>query len=59
VAEVINFKRHRRARDQAEAAAKAAENRVLHGRTKAERERDRLQAEQDQRRLDMLRRDDR
>jgi hypothetical protein len=58
MAEIINLKRHRRARDEIQAEAKAAENRILHGRTKAERERDRLQAKQDQRKLDVLRRDD-
>ncbi len=58
MAEIINLKRHRRARDQIQADAKAAENRILHGRTKAERERDRMQAEQDRRKLDVLRRDD-
>ncbi len=58
MAEIINLKRHRRARDKVQADAKAAENRILHGRTKAERERDRLQVEQDQRKLEALRRDD-
>ncbi len=58
MAEIINLKRHRRARDKVQADAEAAENRILHGRTKAERERDRLQVEQDQRKLEALRRDD-
>ena len=58
MAEIINLKRHRRVRDAALAETKAAENRVLHGRTKAEKARDRLQAEQDRQKLDALRRDE-
>ncbi len=58
MAEIINLKRHRRARDAALAETKAAENRVLHGRTKAEKARDRQQAEQDRQKLDALRRDE-
>ena len=58
MAEIINLKRARKARELAAASAEAAGNRALHGRTKAERERERLQAEQDRRRLDALRRDD-
>ncbi len=57
MAEIINLKRVRRARDRVAAETQAAENRVLHGRTKAERERDRKQAEQDRRKLDVLRRE--
>jgi hypothetical protein len=58
MAEIINLKRHRRARDQDRAEKSAAENRIVYGRTKAERERDRLQAEQDRRKLEMLRREE-
>jgi hypothetical protein len=57
MAEIINLKRQRRARDQALAEAKAAENRILHGRTKAQRDHDRQQAELDRRKLDALRQD--
>ncbi len=56
--ELVNLRRIRKARAQEEADSKAAQNRLLHGRTKAERERARLQAEQDRRRLDALRRDE-
>jgi hypothetical protein len=56
--ELVNLRRIRKAREQAEADAKAAQNRTIHGRTKAEREQARLQAEQDRRRLDALRRDE-
>ena len=58
MADIINLRRQRRARDQAQAEVQAAENRILHGRTKAERERDRMQAEQARRKLDALRRDE-
>jgi hypothetical protein len=56
--ELVNFRRIRKARAQEEADAEAAQNRMIHGRTKAEREQARLQAEQDRRRLDALRRDE-
>jgi hypothetical protein len=58
MAEIINLKRHRRARDKTLADVKAAENRMLYGQTKADRERSRLQTEQDRRKLDMTRRDE-
>jgi hypothetical protein len=58
MAEIINLKHHRRARDAALAQTKAAENRVLHGRTKAERARDTQQAERDRQKLDALRKDE-
>lgn len=57
MAQIIKLKPLRRARDKAEADALAALNRAAHGRTKAEREHDRLQAEQDRRKLDALTRD--
>jgi hypothetical protein len=56
--DLVNLRRIRKARAQQEADAKAAQNRVVHGRTKAEREQTRLQAEQDRYRLDALRRDE-
>jgi Domain of unknown function (DUF4169) len=56
--ELVNLRRIRKARAQEEADAEAAQNRMIHGRTKAEREQSRLQAEQDRRRLDALRRDE-
>ena len=58
MADIINLKRHRRARDKAAADAKATENRIVHGQTKAERDQARLLAKQQQRKLDALRRDE-
>jgi hypothetical protein len=58
MAEIVNLRQERRRRERAEAGAVAAENRIRHGRTKAERERDRLAAEQAERKLDALRRDE-
>jgi len=40
VAEVVNLNRARKARDRAEAEARAAANRAAHGRTRAEKTRD-------------------
>ncbi len=37
MAEIINLNKARKARDKADAKAKAAENRAIHGRTKGER----------------------
>ena len=50
--EVISLRRVRRAKARAEQAAVADANRARHGRTLAERERDRLGAEQAANRLD-------
>jgi len=58
MAEIVNLRQERRKRERTEASAVAAENRIRHGRTKAERERDRLAAEQSERKLDGLRRDE-
>jgi len=55
MAEIINLRKARKARARAGAEATAAENRIVYGMTKAERQR--LEAEQtkDQARLDGLR----
>ena len=45
MAEIINLRSMRKQRERAAAVAKAAENRARHGRTKAERLRDKLDAE--------------
>ncbi len=58
MAEIVNLRQARRKRAREEAQDAAAENRIRHGRTKAERERDRLAAEQAARKLDQVRRDD-
>jgi len=57
MAEIINLKKQRKARDRAQDTAEAAANRVRHGMTKAEREQVRQQAEQQRQRLDALRLD--
>ncbi len=58
MAEIVNLRQERRRRARDEAKAVAAENRIRHGRTKAEQERDRLAAEQAARKLDQVRRDE-
>ena len=50
--EIINLRKVRKAKDRAEKADTAAENRARHGRTLAERERDRAEAEAARRVLD-------
>lgn len=45
MAEIVNLNKARKARVRAEDVARAAENRVRHGRTKGERARDRMEAE--------------
>lgn len=55
MAEIINLRRQRKARVRAEAAEKAADNRVRHGRSKQERRRLEVEAERERRRLDGLR----
>lgn len=45
MAEIVNLRSVRKQRLRAAAAAEAAENRVRHGRTKAERRRDALEAD--------------
>jgi DNA-binding MarR family transcriptional regulator len=57
MAEIINLKKQRKARDRARDVAEAEANRIRHGMTKAEREQIRRQAEQQRQRLDALRLD--
>ncbi len=45
MAEIVNVRRVKKQRAAAEQAAEAQRNRVLHGRTKGEKLRDRLEAE--------------
>jgi len=52
VGEVVNLRRARKARDRADRAAAAETSRALHGRTPAEKTRDRLEAERLSRTLD-------
>lgn len=58
MAEVINLNRARKARDKAEAKTRAAQNRVAHGRTGAEKAAARIEAERLDRTLDGARRED-
>jgi Domain of unknown function (DUF4169) len=58
MAEIVNLRQERRKRERAEAQAVAAENRIRHGRTKAERKSDRLAAEKAERKLDGARREE-
>lgn len=52
VAKVINLNKFRKQKAKAERVKRAAQNRRLHGRTKAERARDELQKQQLDRRVD-------
>lgn len=54
---IINLNKVRKARAKAEKDRLAEENRILHGRTKAERELDEAQRRIDQARIDAARRD--
>ena len=56
--EIVNLRQARKARQRQDEAAKAAANRARHGRTAADRERQRMLAEQAQRLLDSSQRED-
>lgn len=58
MAEVINLRREAKRRDRSTAAQAATENRVRHGRTKAERASDARAEAQATERLDSLKRDE-
>lgn len=58
MAEIVNLNRARKARDKADAKAEAAANRVIHGRTKAEREAARAERERLSRLLDQTKIED-
>ncbi|MDE1931992.1 MAG: DUF4169 family protein [Alphaproteobacteria bacterium] len=57
MAEPVNLNRFRKTKRRADAQKQAAENRVAFGRTKAEREAERLKAEKAARELDQKRLD--
>jgi hypothetical protein len=57
-ADIINLKRARKAKARDIAAQAAAENRARHGRTKAEREQTRAEADLTARRLEQARREE-
>lgn len=57
--EIVNLNKARKARAKADAKAQAAENRVRHGRTKAQKAQARAEIAQEARKLDQARREDR
>lgn len=58
MAEIVNLRLARKARDRDVAAGKAVENRARHGRNKAERARDAAEAERLARTVDGAKRED-
>jgi hypothetical protein len=56
-AEIVNLRRARKARARSQAEAQAEENRVKHGRTKAERQTEAKTRALEARKLDALRRE--
>ena len=58
MAEIVNLRRARKARDRAADEARAAENRAKFGRPKADRDRVAAEAERDASRLDGHRREE-
>ncbi|PKB24925.1 uncharacterized protein DUF4169 [Novosphingobium kunmingense] len=58
MAEIVNLRLVRKARARGAAADKAAQNRALHGLTKAERTRQKTEAERAARMLDGARREE-
>ena len=58
MAEIVNLRQARKAKLRQAASAEAAANRARHGRTAAERDRERLLAEQARRLLDASQRED-
>ncbi len=56
--EIVNLRQARKAKQRQDEAAKAGANRARHGRTAADRERQRMLAEQAQRLLDSSQRED-
>ncbi|MEX0758976.1 MAG: DUF4169 family protein [Tistlia sp.] len=58
MAEIVNLRQQRKARARAERVEQAATNRVRHGRTKDERQRQENDAERRRRQLDGLRLDE-
>jgi hypothetical protein len=56
-AEIVNLRRFRKGKARSEREQRAAENRVLHGRTKAERQREALEKDRVRREVEGARRD--
>jgi hypothetical protein len=57
LADIVNLRQHRKQKARAEKERTAEQNRALHGRSKAEKERDRLATEQAVRFIDGHRRE--
>jgi hypothetical protein len=58
MADIVNLRRARKARDRVDAQKEAAANRALHGRTKAQRKLDQSEKDRLARTVDGARRDD-
>jgi hypothetical protein len=58
VTDIVNLKRARKAKERAEAEAKAQANRIAHGRTKTEKKLTKAEQEAAQRKLDGHKRND-
>ena len=56
--EPVNLNKFRKAKARAEKEQRAQENRIKHGRTKAEKARDKMQAKQQKDAIDQSKRDD-
>lgn len=56
--EPVNLNKFRKAKARAEKEQRAQENRIKHGRTKAEKARDKMQAKQQKDAIDQNKRDD-
>ncbi len=57
MAEIVNLRQFRKGKVREQRAAAAEQNRALHGRSKSEKQRDRLQAENAERLIDGHRRE--
>ena len=57
MAEIINLRRVKKQQARQEAAQQAVENRIRHGRTKAERVNDEAERDRERKRLDGVKRD--
>lgn len=57
MAEIVNLRRVKKQQVRQNAAQQASENRVRHGRTKAERMKDEAERERERKRLDGLKRE--
>ena len=56
--EPVNLNKFRKAKARADKEQRAQENRVKHGRTKAEKARDKLESERSKRQIDLSKRDE-